>query len=534
MIMPSSLPTFRWTIPLRQRRSNDGSGGNGSRKMLRVSFLAFFFCWTMYRYRYATIVMAGAGVGRVVDGSSARFWNSTQEQSAVAQPQQQQQQSSPSKQGFGLPEGLLEWDLSLSPPVTAPGSRKFTRTICTTSRKGHIFPVPTIRAMFKEERNVWGGKSDGGAPKTAWVDVVEPSNDPDACSSSRVRVLFDYGGETWIRRERILKHIPGHQLTSCFVGGEIDKAVLSDLIKERSSLLKGSMPATRVFDSIGSCRSFCDGEWNQSSSAGNRGRQEWIWKPKNSSKGKGIVLIGGGLDVDLDSCRRHCDKTGGNTQAQALTATMTMNDGRKFDVRSHILVASLEPLVIFAGAERIRICAEPMDMNTNATSDSDNGLWKPFQQVCNQAVGKKHPAWTPSGNTGPLRKAITDPAAHERIVRNMDGINRELVELLKHRWSGAGAGMFQVFAVDYLVDVDEKVWLLEWNKQPGFTRTGIDWPNPWGDIFRIEWELIRDYHLERNISSSSSSNSNHEEKEKDPLLEQLSKLELETLRMLQM
>jgi Tubulin-tyrosine ligase family len=386
----------------------------------------------------------------------------------------------------------------------------------------------------------------------SWRLVVEKGE--HACQNSLIRVLWDKKNSTTtaiekagtkskalddqiMRQEQVRQHQRGQQLTTSILGGYIDKGDLYKLIQQQQegsssrgestggSVLTRAIPETRVFDSRESCHAFCSHESSN--------LQHWIWKPRNANKGSGIRVIGvsrnGGGESSEKSCHSYCDtKAGDRAQAQALTPTMLLADGRKFDVRSHLLVASVDPLIVFSGAERVRICAEPLH-KTNPRPFPNmppaSTTFNPFQQVCNNAVGKKHPDWSLEKNTGSLSRAIPDNAARRRIIENMNTINFALVNLLSHRWAGE-IGMFQVFGVDYLVGNDESVWLLEINAQPGFTGVldGLS-PNPWPDVLHIEWEIL-------SFLGGVTGRDDSDEKFKSVLKERLAAMHLDTMHML--
>ena len=489
------------------------------------------------------------------------------------QDHHQQQQRKPPKlrpspvDAYSIPQGILEWD----PPL----SSGLTRTVCATGN-GRTFPAPTLRAMFAKH-NVDSMPSSASLSNGLmnWTFILDGSSNPRACEHSSIRILWDqsHSVKRKMARTRIMdQHQVGQQLTTSIVGGYIDKSTLFQLIQSGSSntdyssndddeedddddteddngstflnLLQHSIPETIVFDSEGSCHQFCSDQLSFStSSSQDQHQQQWLWKPLDSNKGHGIRIV-----QDEISCHSNCVQTKGKTQVQALTSTMLLpdGDGRKFDVRSHVLVGHVEdPMVVFAGAEKIRICAEPYNKvnpipypndsasSTDANDDVDidgntTGAFNPFQQICNINVGKKHPTWTWQNGMGPLSRGIPDEGTRQRVLAKIDAVNLALVDLLKSRWMGK-TGMFQVFGVDYLVDTNENVWILEMNEQPGFSGVLENLsPNPWPDILEIEWEILS---LLGNATSSESVGEDTKVRTEE-LKKVLSEKEFMTLRML--
>ena len=282
------------------------------------------------------------------------------------------------KHGWVLPKDLLEWNLIIkeddddTDTITIPNPNsnnnnglKMTKTICATSDRRNVYPVMPIKSMF--------------TPYWNFVHEGTVHGDPNACSKSLIRILTDQDykdGPKLIpaKLQRLRNHQNGQQLTTSIIGGSVfDKATLYQMIMNESdssdssttTVLKSAIPKTRIFDTITACHEFCDTEWIQSD-------ERWIWKPKNAMGGDGIRLIGneydgntktngngsdGGHDASktgLKSCHQYCHTAGlDNLQAQVLTKTMLTppSEGlRKFDIRSHIIVANVDdPLIVYAG-----------------------------------------------------------------------------------------------------------------------------------------------------------------------------------------
>ena len=122
-----------------------------------------------------------------------------------------------------------------------------------------------------------------------------------------------------------------------------------------------------------------------------------------------------------------------------------------------------------------------------------NGRFTPFQQVCNLAISKKHPNFSPESCMGPLEKAIPEDTIRTNVLSMIDEHNQALVDLVHDHWSGT-IGMFQVFAADYLVNEDgTELIFLEMNSGPAWQYVGELFPNPWGEIFQILWTILKSY-----------------------------------------
>ena len=554
-------------------------------------------------------------------------------------------------QGYYLSQDMLKWNLhhtnAGNSDNTTTRKNLLTKTICTTEK--HVYPFQIFRDMFGRSADTVPQRQNSttqqyGDALKDWKLVVESKKKPNACQDSLIRILWDYKKskdsreyqekEYNITKQQLYHHQSCQQLTTSLIHKiPIDKGRLFSLITqdqeqtaqgssvtESSStskhsptnvsklLLKDATPTTRSFNSTKECQQFCDTEWLQTTTTATTtttsntstttststkdattATVQWIWKPKTSAKGKGILLIGSGetshnsrrrttrdtnsttmADTDaitvtetsanrsvrggstrnstttnihksLTSCHQHCLTAGGESLlAQRLTKAMYMPDKRKFDVRSHILVANVSPLIVYAGAEKIRICAEPIN-NTNPAPfpglANRNNQWNPFQYVCNSDIGQKHPVpgkWSPTTNLGPLSMGIPNDNVRHRVETKLDQHNSALVDVLQQNWKdGSKIGMFQMFAADYLISEKEEITILEINNQPGFGNAGLAFPNPWGDALSIVWTILKTYN-EYSYHHDHSFSVNNSQQVYRILEQRLSELKLETLRRLQL
>jgi Tubulin-tyrosine ligase family len=373
----------------------------------------------------------------------------------------------------GIPVGLFEWELP--PNVTAE--------VCSTSAS--FLMVPKVRQLFPE----------GTFRKVSKYDIVDGT---DSCEDSAVRILWDeYAPEkkAHIREEVYTKHKSGQQLTATVYNSQIDKKTLFDLIKNSTdpekSVLRNSIPETKGFETEEACHKFCQDQADANQ------LNKWIWKPVFGGKGEGISI-----EFDVESCKKGClDQRGRPRQAQEFQEAMTTTHGHKFDVRSFMLVANVDPLIVFSGGEYAKTCAEPINAtNPVPYKNATNATWNPFQHLCNACVSQNHPTFSFGKFVSTLEDYIPDTDRRERLLKKMDDASLELAELLRPRWEGK-LGHFHLFAIDYLIDTEENVYFLEVNKQPGVRAPGHLIPQLWADMFRVEWAVFS--HL-ANITQPST------------------------------
>ena len=160
--------------------------------------------------------------------------------------------------------------------------------------------------------------------------------------------------------------------------------------------------------------------------------------------------------VGKDSCLQTCTKAKpSKLQAQALADAMVAPSGHKFDVRSFLLVANVEPLIVFTGFEFARVCIESVhNQNPAPFPKFPNSTFNYFQQVCNIGITTQHPSFRQEEidkYVVRLNEVIEDPDMRRRVQIKMDAIDLAAAEVLKPLWKGK-VGMFHLFCLDYLVD----------------------------------------------------------------------------------
>ena len=388
--------------------------------------------------------------------------------------------------------GLIQWK-----------SNQLKKTVCTTAQ--NIYPAPTLRRIFQN------------IPE--WKFVVDDKNNSRACTLSMIRILWDDRGNHPKQRKQIENHQRGKQLTTDLSGSFCSKSTLKHIIDSEAtddSILLEIFPETRVFSSMKECVEFCNNENDLS---------KWIWKPKHSAKGKGITSVAEG---GKDGCILKCKESDGNISIQILKDTMLMGDGRKFDLRVHLLVANLDPLIVYSGAERVSICAEPMNKKNplKFPGSSKSSDFNFFQHVCNNAVGVNHPHWSIKRNNAGIADAIPNEQLRTKVQKEINSILVELVNLFvkSQRWHGE-IGQFILFGIDFLVEPNGKLILLEMNSQPGF-KGAFDhrYPNPWYDVLNIEWTILNQIGRVESNSESKPYGSDI-----DNLLKHLESVDLKTL-----
>ena len=104
----------------------------------------------------------------------------------------------------------------------------------------------------------------------------------------------------------------------------------------------------------------------------------------------------------------------------------------------------------------------------------------------------KHPHWSIKRNNAGIADAISNKRFRTKVQQEINSILVELVNLFvkTQKWHGE-IGQFILFGIDFLVEPNGKLTLLEMNSQPGL-KGAFDhrYPNPWYDILNIEWTIL--------------------------------------------
>ncbi|XP_015243084.1 PREDICTED: inactive polyglycylase TTLL10 [Cyprinodon variegatus] len=193
----------------------------------------------------------------------------------------------------------------------------------------------------------------------------------------------------------------------------------------------------------------------------------WICKPTNGSQGRGIFLLKNTQDVDEFRLKL---AHGRNYIAQHYIQKPLLLDGRKFDVRSYLLIACTAPYMVFFRHGYVRLTCDVYDPMSNNLST----------HLTNQYVQKKHPHYSElkedtvwsmeSFNTYVnLRFQVAKGLPRDWVLgafaRRMQQIMTQCFFAVKDKLD-CRPGFFDLIGCDFLVDESFKVWLLEMTCNP--------------------------------------------------------------------
>ncbi|XP_060575183.1 probable beta-tubulin polyglutamylase isoform X1 [Ruditapes philippinarum] len=209
----------------------------------------------------------------------------------------------------------------------------------------------------------------------------------------------------------------------------------------------------------------------------------WICKPTGLNQGKGIFLIRSRKEVDeilneQEQKKQQSKKPGlpvMNRIVQRYITNPLLLEGRKFDVRAYMLIASTVPFLILFHQGYVRLCcheyeADNMDLGRHLTNQfvqkknpnyeelKESTAWSMdrFNQYVNENVRPDCPV------------EIEEDWVYNTFTKQMQKIMIHLFNSVKHRLQSR-IGYFDLFGLDFMVDTNMKIYVIEVNTNPALT-----------------------------------------------------------------
>uniref|UniRef100_A0A3B3ZSM1 Uncharacterized protein n=1 Tax=Periophthalmus magnuspinnatus TaxID=409849 RepID=A0A3B3ZSM1_9GOBI len=210
------------------------------------------------------------------------------------------------------------------------------------------------------------------------------------------------------------------------------------------------------------------------------GRHMWICKPTGLNQGRGIFLLKSPEDV---SAFRHKLQDGEANHktlhhhrqpqkyiVQKYIQNPLLLKGRKFDVRSYLIIACTTPYIVFFRHGYVRLTCDLYDINTNNMST----------HLTNQYVQKKNPLYSQLKEDTVWSMDSFNAYVNDRVAV-AKGLPRDWVlglftkrmqQMMTQCFLSAKAkldcrlGFFDLIGCDFMIDEDFNVWLLEMNCNP--------------------------------------------------------------------
>ncbi|XP_061592641.1 protein polyglycylase TTLL10 isoform X2 [Cololabis saira] len=215
----------------------------------------------------------------------------------------------------------------------------------------------------------------------------------------------------------------------------------------------------------------------------------WICKPTGLNQGRGIFLLrsqedAAALRLNLQRVEDgQANKRPSRRQAQALIVQHYITNplllgGRKFDVRSYLLIACTAPYMVFFRHGYVRLTCDVYDLGSSNLS----------AHLTNQHVQKQNPqygrlkedtVWSMETFNAYVNDRFRVAKGLERdwvlgaFAKRMQKIMTQCFLAVKSKLD-CRLGFFDLIGCDFMVDKDFKVWLLEMNCNPALhTNCGV-------------------------------------------------------------
>jgi len=217
--------------------------------------------------------------------------------------------------------------------------------------------------------------------------------------------------------------------------------------------------------------------------------KKWIYKPNNEAMGRGIILVDKITDVDSKArpFRTRCRNVevfdpseaplkerdfANHGVIQEYMVNPMLLENRKFAVRVYMLVARVKPFLAFHyNFGYIKRCGEFYDENKFQREDL-------FRHITNQEFQKKQDDFTESSAAqlmsiesldAYLRDNMGIPAFRLNFWQQVKAICMEVCLGIKETCTqDCRLGSFEVFGLDVIVDADQRVYMLEANRDPSW------------------------------------------------------------------
>ncbi|XP_063001524.1 inactive polyglycylase TTLL10 [Elgaria multicarinata webbii] len=207
----------------------------------------------------------------------------------------------------------------------------------------------------------------------------------------------------------------------------------------------------------------------------------WICKPTSSNQGRGIFLLKNQTEVKELEAKLHSMEEDPQYKklpyknppariVQRYIDRPLLLEGKKFDVRSYLLIACTVPYMLFFGHGYVRLTCLNYDPKSEDLTS----------HLTNQYVQKKSPIYSHVKEETVWQMERFNNYVNERFshIKGLpkdwvfNGFTKKMKEIMLQCFLAVKSkldcklGYFDLIGCDFLIDEDFKVWLLEMNANP--------------------------------------------------------------------
>jgi hypothetical protein len=186
-----------------------------------------------------------------------------------------------------------------------------------------------------------------------------------------------------------------------------------------------------------------------------------------------------------------CGKLPDNIVMQEYVARPLLLDGHKFDIRVHLLVPSVDPLIAYYSDGYFRVSLMEFDPDSDDSSVflSNNHDQRPKGMSKAEEDRLRSHTLESLGQYLVEKGRITDASWIENSLRLR--MKQAMIHLLNATKSNFAKtpGFYEHFGLDFLLDEDLNIWFMECQIDPGYTRPGTIKEKPITRVLLDHWEI---------------------------------------------